>query len=166
MNKILHSIFLFFFMITLFTACGDDVCKNKSCDNGVCDTISGNCLCSAGYQSDADGICTVEWANKFVGTFNVWDSCIGSHAGIVNYNLAITATSPQLLSLDNLANKGFPVTAKHSNSINFSFNETVSNGLIFQGTGKMIDSSIVIKYILNDSINNNGSDTCFINIPR
>lgn len=153
------SFYLVILLLSL-TACIEDPCKSKVCENGICDTVSSNCNCADGYQQDAQGICTIEWTAKFLGTHSTTDSCVGAHPGTTIYNIAITATAPDKFDLSNLANKGELVHAVNTSSTNFSINDTTTNGLIFSGTGSLIDGDFVINYILNDSINGNGRDTC------
>lgn len=149
-----------FILIISLTACIEDPCKSKVCEHGICDTVSSNCNCADGYQQDALGICTVEWTAKFIGTYSATDSCVGAHPGTTIYNVVITATAPDKFNLTNLANKGELVHAVNATSTNFTINDTTTNGLIFFGTGSLIDGDFVINYILNDSINGNGRDTC------
>lgn len=157
--KLLFTLPLF----ALLLACDEDPCQGKACDNGVCDTISGDCICSKGYQIDPAGICTVMWTTKFAKTYAVNDSCIGPNAGINTYPLTISSTNAYTLSLDNLNNKGEAVTAVHTSSTTFTFGEILPTGGVCYGSGALsaVDSTVRIDYIIGDTTVSNGSDTCF-----
>jgi len=61
-------------MTFLATSCNTDPCKDIVCgDFGACD--EGICICNAGYEQDADGLCNVEMREKFIAIFTVDDSC-------------------------------------------------------------------------------------------
>jgi len=147
----------------LLFACDEDPCQGKSCDNGICDTVSGDCLCSKGYQTDADGICTVMWTTKFVKSYTASDSCYGANTGLLSYPLTISSTNAYTLSLDNLNNRGQAITAVHTSSTTFAISKSFANGEVCIGTGSLspIDSMVRIEYIIGDTTMVSSLDTCF-----
>lgn len=60
--------------------CADNICgNNATCDNG-------NCTCNFGYAKDANGACTVNWYDNFVGSWSVSDSCTANnYASVANF---------------------------------------------------------------------------------
>lgn len=159
-----------FFMSTVFIfvvliSCETDPCEGVSCDNGVCDAISGECICSRGYQTDLNGICTVTWTTKMIGSYTVSDSCIGPNAGTTTYNSTIAAVDEANLTLSNLGNTGRTVPATHTNFTNFEI-DWKSNDTIFSGTGTwVVDTLIQIEYMINDTTNQR-IDTCLATYTR
>lgn len=161
MSSIARAIALFSVITISLLSCNQDPCNGKNCDNGVCDAVSGDCICIDGYQFGADNLCTVEWTTKFVKSYTVTDSCIGMNPGSTTYPVVITSTSPTTLSLDNLGNKGLAMTATHTNSTNFTINETLSNGKVVVGTGSLLNDTIfTINYIYGDTTQASQIDTC------
>lgn len=157
MNSILRFFVPFAFFLILMS-CEVDPCEGVSCDNGVCDPVSGDCICSRGYQTDSDGICTIQWTTKFIGTYAVSDSCTGPNVGTTTYNAAISAVDEINLSLSNFGNTGRAVPAMHTNSVNFEIDWT-SNDTVFSGTGVLVDTFVRINYMVNDTTNHR-IDTC------
>jgi len=158
MNFILRLFVPISFVFFMLISCEVDPCEGLSCDNGVCDAISGDCICIGGYQTDSDGICTVKWTTKFNGSYAVSDSCTGPNAGTTTYNAAIIAVDAANLSLSNFGNTGRTVPAAHLNSMNFEIN-WASNDTVFSGTGILVDTLVRISYMINDTTNQR-IDTC------
>lgn len=157
MNLILR-LFTSMVFFLLIISCEEDPCESVSCANGVCDVVSGTCICSNGYQGDADGICTIKWSTKFDAAYTVSDSCTGPNAGTTIYNASIVAVDETNLSLLNFGNTGRVVPAAHTNFVNFEINWT-SNDTVFSGTGSLIDTLVRINYMINDTTNQR-IDTC------
>lgn len=158
MNFILRFFVPIAFVFCLLISCEVDPCEGLSCDNGVCDAVSGDCICTRGYQTNSDGICTIQWTTKFSGMYAVSDSCTGPNVGTTTYNAAIVAVDEVNLSLSNLGNTGQSVPATHTNSVNFEIN-WASNDTLFSGTGVLIDTFVRISYMVNDTTNHR-IDTC------
>jgi hypothetical protein len=75
----MKHVFLFFLIITFFSACIPDHCKDTVCNNGgVC--VEGNCSCLNGYE----GInCTEVWNTRFLSTWQAIDVVNGDTAAYV-----------------------------------------------------------------------------------
>lgn len=158
MNFILRLFAPVAFIVFMLISCEVDPCESVSCDNGVCDAVSGDCICTRGYQTNLDGICTIQWTTKFNSNYTVSDSCTGPNAGSSTYNAAITAVDEANLSLSNFGNTGRSVPATHTNSINFEIDWT-SNDTVFSGTGVLVDTFVRVNYMINDTTNQR-IDTC------
>lgn len=158
MNFILRLFVPVVFVCLLLISCEADPCDGLSCDNGVCDAVSGNCICTRGYQTDPEGICTIQWTTKFGGSYAVSDSCTGPNAGTTTYNASIVAVDAENLSLSNFGNMGRSIPAQHTNSINFEIDYS-SNDTVFSGTGVLVDTFVRISYMINDTTNHR-IDTC------
>ncbi|BDS14294.1 hypothetical protein [Aureispira anguillae] len=158
MNHILRLCTTLVFFFFVFTSCETDPCENISCDKGVCDAVSGKCICSRGYQADDNGICTILWTAKFANSYAVSDSCTGPNAGTHHYNSTITAIDAENLSLSNFGNTGRSIPAKHTNSTSFEINLS-SHDTIFSGTGSLVDTTLIVNYMIHDTTNHR-IDTC------
>lgn len=158
MNFILRLFIPIVFVCLMLLSCEADPCEGLSCDNGVCDAVSGECICTRGYQTNLDGICTIQWTTKFSGNYAVSDSCTGPNAGTTTYNATISAVDEANLTLSNFGNTGRAVPATHTNSVNFEIDWT-SNDTIFSGTGVLADTLVRISYMINDT-SNQRIDTC------
>lgn len=138
------------------SACEEDPCNGKNCENGVCDTVSGDCLCSRGYQIDSSGICTVPWSNNFLGTYNVEDSCVGQPA--VFYTTTITAAGADKIGIANFGNLGRTITVDHVTSMTLEIDHSVPDTTI-TGTGEVLNNVLIFEYFVNDLVNQK-IDTC------
>jgi hypothetical protein len=164
------KMFRFFSIVSVVIAvaisCEESPCTSLNCnasnaETGICNEVSGTCICIDGWQTGSNGICAVEWTEKFVGLYSVSDTCYGSSPDTtIVYPVTIVSTSPETLTFSNLGNKNQLVKATHTNSTTFTVSDTISNGIILRGTGVLVDTTLVLSYILNDSINGNGLDTC------
>lgn len=152
------------FLILFFSSCTTDPCDGVSCDNGVCDAVSGKCICTRGYQTDNSGVCTIKWTTKFAANYTVSDTCTGPNAGLTTYNSTITAIDEQNLSISNFGNIGRSMTAKHKTSTTFEIN-TTSNDTIFSGNGSLLDTILTINYMINDTTNQR-IDTCMATFTK
>jgi hypothetical protein len=92
-NRILQFTFALFLMAgagLVLSSCETDPCKDVECGaNGFC--LDGVCICNPGYEADASGQCTVRSADKFVGTYQASETCVGGVMG--TYNMTVTASS-------------------------------------------------------------------------
>jgi hypothetical protein len=146
----------------LAVSCNQDVCKDVVCgDNGTCD--EGLCICDAGYEQDADGLCNVKWSTKFVGTnVAVADTCYGDNGAFsANYNMTITNdTTATMLSTTNLGGFGATnvVDMVATSSTTVSINDTDVAQRLFTGTGTISGSTLSLNYVVTYS--DNTKDTC------
>lgn len=160
MNNVFRSITTIFMAIVLLISCDDKICDGVNCNNGVCDSVSGECVCVNGWQRDAAGKCSTMWTTKYVGVYAVSDTCTGTNTGLMTYAVTVTAgtDSSKTLNFSNFGNTSLTVKANHTNSTNLAISEILGSKII-TGTGSIVDSLLVINYILNDTIA--GSiDTC------
>lgn len=71
----------------LVVSCNTNPCKDIACGAfGDCD--EGLCICEAGYEQDADGLCSTEERAKFLGTWAVSDVC--SNSGNSSYTVVVS----------------------------------------------------------------------------
>ncbi len=165
MNTILRLTFSVVFIIFIMVACDPNPCDGINCDNGVCDTVTGACLCSGGYEQDTSGICTVQWTTKMAGNYSVSDSCTGTNPGTTTYSVNVTSTSPKTIDLSTLGSLGKPIEGTHTNSSRFVIDTIFTGGTILTGTGSLVDTTFIINYVVNDTIG--GSiDTCMATFSR
>lgn len=152
--------------LLFLTACETDPCENLNCDNGVCDAISGECLCSRGYRTNEDGICTLTWTDQYAATYSVYDSCKGPNAGIQTYNSNLVATAPDALRWDNYGNTGRSLLLVHPTSSTIAI-DIQSNDTLFTGAGnwQATDTSLTLEYQIADTTNQR-IDTCFATFTR
>ncbi|MCH2022333.1 MAG: hypothetical protein MK207_07590 [Saprospiraceae bacterium] len=165
MKKVLQLPFSTFLLFFLLVSCDPNPCDGINCDNGVCDTVTGTCLCIGGYEQDTSGLCTIQWTTKMAGNYTVSDSCTGTHSGSTNYPVTLTPTSPKTIDFSTLGSLGTPIMATHNTSSTFIIDTTFTNGTILTGTGSLIDTNLIVNYIVNDTIG--GSiDTCLATFSR
>lgn len=105
---------LYYFTIVLFlgmAACNP--CKNVDCGNGTCD--DGDCTCTAGYEKDAAGKCSIEERTKFlgnwVGVLNYSGPFTGSGSVTLNCTQAATVQQVIINNLFTCNTVSLPITA-------------------------------------------------------
>jgi hypothetical protein len=150
----------------LFTACESDPCEGLNCEQGVCDATSGECLCSRGYRTDDEGICTLTWSDFYAVTYSVYDSCKGPNAGVQTYTSNLTAAAPDQLLWENYRNTGRSLLLTQPTfstvTVDIQSNDTLWTGT---GTWQELDNSLALEYLLNDTTNQR-IDTCFVQFTR
>ena len=159
MTKGLKYILIICITVLFLLSCEEDPCEGINCDKGVCDSVTGFCICSDGYQRDSSDICTIMWSTKFSGNYTVTDSCAGTNPGTSIYSVNVISLSPKTLELSTIGSLGQSIKGKHTNSMTFEIDSVFTSGTILTGTGMLIDTSLVINYILNDTVSGN-IDTC------
>lgn len=162
-----HLRFFLFCSCWLFlTACQTDPCKNINCDKGVCDAVSGKCLCVRGYRTNNEGICTLTWTEQYAATYSVYDSCKGPNAGVQTYNSKLVAVAPNKLRWDNYGNTGRSLSIVQPTFSTVSI-DIQSNDTLFTGSGnwKKSDTSLTLEYKIADTTNQR-IDTCFATFTR
>ena len=164
---------LYLFRIALFCscwllliACETDPCENINCDQGVCDAISGECLCSRGYRTNDEGICTLTWTEKYAATYSVYDSCKGPNAGVQTYNSNLVIIDPTQLRWENYNNTGRNLVLTQPTFSTVEIN-IQSNDTLFSGSGNWqeADTSLTLEYRIADTTNQR-IDTCFAKFTR
>jgi hypothetical protein len=98
-------------------------CDKKNCENVICSIpnstcVDGNCYCIAGYEGDNCEILSYE---KYIGSYNVTESCTTSNTGPVNQNY-ISSITPgfdiDIITINNFSQFGLPV---HVNIIDATY---------------------------------------------
>src|SRR5688500_18577317 len=107
----LKSLFLLAAVCTFFSACDDKSCDDVVCpyQNSIC--ISGDCTCAAGFEGTD---CETETRQKYIGQYQVSESCTTSFGGLQNqqFSSSINSTSnPEIVTISNFSNRGIPVDA-------------------------------------------------------
>jgi hypothetical protein len=146
-----------------FSSCEQDPCKDVVCgDQGQC--VEGTCVCNAGYEQDAAGLCNVEQRAKFLGQFNVADDC--SNSGQASYNATVTSggagdiTTVNITNFYNLFPSAIPATVS-GNTITIARQSPLS-GIFVEGTGTISGTTITFTYTITDESDPNAisTDTC------
>ena len=98
-QKMRKNIFLATFMafgLMFVAACNQDKCKDKDCGNGDCSDIDGTCICATGFDTDANGSCTVPSRNKVVGTYSVAEVAGGQAQAAYDVSISSVTTNSQI----------------------------------------------------------------------
>jgi hypothetical protein len=141
-------------VMTMFAACEADPCKDLDgkCGTGTC--FEGTCVCDEFYEADAEGICNVEWATKFVGTYTGQDIC-PSGTYQLSPSAQIAKTAVDKVSITNFAGFNSIVKATVSkaattdeSAVKLTIDDTDAAGRKFVGTatlaGKVLTGSYVV----------------------
>ena len=152
------------FCFVLLMSCETDPCENRDCAFGVCNEVSGDCICLRGYQWDEEQRCTVPWTNTYAGSYEVYDSCVGANAGVQTYNSQLVAQDTTTLLWTNFGNRGQSLPVQHSTST-ILFVDWARNDTIITGNSLIINEVLSINYILRDTTNQR-NDTCYTVFTR
>lgn len=135
-------------VLVLFTpACNTDQCKDVDCGlYGTC--FEGVCSCELGYEQDAEGKCTIEEREKFLGTYNTTETCGGPSS---SYSNTVTSSGSDVRSIviSNFGDSGVNAIADvdGSNVTVRSFNVTINNvTTAVSGAGSLNGNTITINY--------------------
>lgn len=147
-------------MIT--TANGDciaDPCLDANCGNGTCD--NGNCLCDAGYEQDANGNCTVVSRTKFLGTYQISETC--NNAGRPNHAASLTAGNGiQGVTIYNLHNANNVLAATvEGNTITIA-SQSYGSATV-SGSGTLDGRQLTLQYTYTDASGNAQNCTATMN---
>jgi hypothetical protein len=149
-------------------------CTETDADCPVVDCVNGTqnddcaCDCTSGFEKDSSGICTVAWADNFVGlSLAAFDTCYGDNGpGSFSYNVNISKVSAKEIRFTNFGAFGpSAVVDANLEEVNkLSIDHTDGSGRKFMGTGSMESDKITINYIVTFS--DMTSDTCFSTIQK
>lgn len=140
-----------FFMFT--PACGDsDACKDVDCGTyGTC--FDGDCVCDDGYEIGASGVCDTESRAKFIGNYNVSETCGGPadtySSGISN------GTSVTQVTISNFGNSGLNVTANISgDELTVPSTDLVIGGntVTVSGSGTIVGNVLTLNYSASGAV--------------
>ena len=165
MKSLLKSLASVFVFAIMWTSCDVDPCKDVVCgDEGVCN--EGICVCNLGYEKDSAGLCNVMWSSKFVGTYNIQDSCYGiSGNQTYLYQSVATQVDAQTIAVSNFAGFNNSVNVEVTSSFDLSLNNVVDAGnRTFNGTGYINGDDITLNYVVTYS--DNTTDTCVAQYTR
>ncbi|MEZ4921042.1 MAG: hypothetical protein R2792_18215 [Saprospiraceae bacterium] len=155
--------------LMLFTpACTDsDPCKDVECgDNGTC--FEGECICDVGYETDANGMCTVRTVDKFTGTFTVDEDCSASPAETYVATIQETGlSSVRIINVWNLFQNAVTATIDGTDKIVIARQEPDGDAYYVEGSGTLTvlangKSQITFTYVVTDETDpaNILSDNC------
>ncbi len=135
---------LFIFSAVLYTACHKDKCKDVVCFNrGACD--GGNCVCPTGYEGPK---CELLSRDKFIRTFNGWDTCSLTPVAIMQYPVhfhAVLADSLELMMNNFLNDPDDSAVCTIRSTDSFTFLGS-NNSTVFNGHGKMRHDTLIMIY--------------------
>ena len=93
----------------MFTpACDKDNCKDVECGSGTC--FEGVCDCDLGFETDTEGVCTIESRAKFLGNYNSTETCNTGSGAYSNVISPVAADASQV-NISNFGDSGLNVTA-------------------------------------------------------
>lgn len=138
----------------LVVSCNTDPCKDITCgDFGACD--EGLCICEAGYEQDADGLCSVEEREKFIGTWAVAETCNNSSA---NYTSVISKNGGgiNMINLSNMYTsfQNAVVATVTGNTFTIARQEPDNDGFFIESTGTVtineLETRVNLTYTVTD----------------
>lgn len=162
MKNILNFV-LVSFIVTGFafmnTGCSTDPCEDVVCQNGGVPTESGDdcfCDCPSGYEGET---CEIEWATKFLGTFNGNDDC-----GFT-YESTITREELTKIRISNAGGFQNSITANLTSATAFDIpNQTDAGGRVWSGSGSISNGTVTLSYVVTFS--DGGSDSCTVTYTK
>ena len=147
-----------------FSSCTPDPCKDVVCGTfGTC--LEGDCLCDDGYELDANGACNTEMRTKFIGTYQLAETCVDDTGAVTTWNYAcnITASgvSVDKIIFNNLYDQNVSTTATVSGK-SFTIASQAINNSTISGSGTINDgvNPIVISFTYTVTFANGDTDTC------
>ncbi|MBS1623007.1 MAG: hypothetical protein JST83_03240 [Bacteroidetes bacterium] len=127
-------------------------CDTAHCGAGTCDSVDKICYCPDGYEGYA---CATEIRTRMVGTYLSVDPCT---PGLSSYNVTV-ATSAQggrFITISNLINEGYTVTAKLTNGApgsgytSITIDQQTANGTsgpaVIMGSGGFQNGNMTLSY--------------------
>jgi len=137
----------------IYSACQKDQCKNVTCLNlGYCN--NGKCTCPVGYEGSR---CDTLSRNKFVNTFNGWDSCGSGNSATGQYQIDFLAESfnpPLQMTMRHILNNwddSAVCTMQSTDSFTFTGS---NNSTTYSGWGRLSHDTLkIITTVQIDTIN-------------
>lgn len=170
MKKTLFAAFAAFALITsLFylTSCeGEtDPCAKVECGtHGTCNGVSGTCDCAAGYETDINGRCDLQWSQKFAGTYAAVDTCKGAASGVYIYapDPEVKQTSkPNEIEVKNFGGFNITQVLTLTDGTKFNIDFTDATKRTFKGSGKFVKATSTTKDIIKMTYRITYSDNTF-----
>ncbi|MDX2134883.1 MAG: hypothetical protein SFV52_08860 [Saprospiraceae bacterium] len=132
--------------VVMFTpSCGSDSdeCADVDCGaNGAC--FSGSCVCDDGYEQDADGKCTIESRQDFLGTYSCTETC--SPGSQWNSTITTSSQGADRVVVSNFGDSNAALTCTvDGNDITVVPGQTIG-GLAVNGSGSINNASSVITF--------------------
>jgi hypothetical protein len=185
MSNLFRFLVFSLLIATSFSACNNDPCKDivcigaVTCVDGICQTLDpcinvvcgeqgicmdGICICDFGYEKDAANLCNIEQRAKFLGGYDVADSC--STSGISSYTTAIAAGTVAINSVEisNFwAHFSNPVIATVSgNTITIARQQPDGGNYFVEGMGTINGNTLTFTYTITNETNPSNiiTDTC------
>ena len=157
MKSLLKSLASVFVFAILWTSCDTDPCKDVVCgDEGVCN--EGICVCNLGYEKDSAGLCNTMWSTKFVGTYNISDSCSNPPQTYL-YQSTATQVDAQTINVSNFGGFQNAINVEVTSSFDLSINNVTDAGnRVINGTGFINGTDITLNYVV--TFTDGTMDTC------
>jgi hypothetical protein len=137
----------------MFTpSCGEtDPCKDVECGaNGDC--FEGECVCNVGYELGTSGQCDTEMRTKFIGTYNIVETCVATNqpTGTYSSTIAVSSDNVSTVTITNFGDSG--VVAKGTIDKNKITITSFKVGTIdVTGTGTIDGKILTLEYTGNFS---------------
>jgi len=151
MKNLFKSFALAMLAAATFSSCEQDPCKDVVCgDQGQC--VEGSCVCNAGYEQDAAGLCNTEQRAKFLGSYVVDDNC--SSSGVTTYNTTIVTSTAGVteVRLTNFWGEftNAVVATVSGSTITIARQEPSGDGFFVEGSGTISGNTITWTYTITD----------------
>lgn len=134
-----------------FTACNEDACKDIECGEfGTCN--EGVCLCESYYELGADNKCSVLERAKFLGSYNVSESCQFSTADYtsnINTNNTTANNEVRISNVWDSFNNAVVGTVA-GNTITIARQTPDNDSYYIQGSGVLEGSTVVFTVTITD----------------
>jgi hypothetical protein len=146
------------------SSCNTDPCKDVVCgDAGSC--LDGTCVCDPGFETDADGACTVLMSAKFIGSYSVVEDCSASAAAAYTSGVLANSTDVTAINFVNFwgsfVNPVVATIGTDGVTITIASQEPDADGYTVSGTGSIDPATgiITVSYVVTETASGN-TDTC------
>ncbi len=155
MKNLFKSFALAMLASATFSSCEQDPCKDVVCgDQGQC--VEGTCVCNAGYEQDAAGLCNTEQRAKFFSSYAGSDMFNGNTytytPSIATSSVSITNVLVSNFRPDFFNNSVLTATVSGS-TITVAAQEPDGDGYSIEGSGTLSGNTITWDYSITGADN-------------